>query len=259
MSLLDTRPAPLDSPRTDSPGTDSAFAAFRCDHPREVQALLRQLRDGAVPVALSGPGGANLCATVWTVDGDHNRITFDVEPGDSQLAGLVEHNEATAVAYLDAVKLQFDLRDLLLVRNPRASALQARLPRHLYRFQRRASYRVRPPERSVPVARLRHPALADMTLHLRILDLSVGGCALLLPDDVPTLPLGATLHAVALLLDSQTTIDVTLRLQHASSVQGGAAGLRLGCELLHLAPITERELQRHIDQAQKRRCLLSLD
>ncbi len=254
MPFLDSMPASLDSQ-----SAEGSFAAFRCEHPSDVLALLRQLRDGAVPVALSGPGGANLGATLWTVDSDHNRITFDVEPGDSRLAGLVERNEATAVAYLDAVKLQFDLHGLLLVRNPRASALQARLPRQLYRFQRRASYRVRPPERSAPVARLRHPALADMTLSLRILDLSVGGCALLLPDDVPSLPLGATLHAVELVLDSQTTIDVTLRLQHASSVQDGAAGLRLGCELLHLAPITERELQRHIDQTQKRRRLLALD
>ena len=254
MSFLDSRPAPLDSQHA-----QDTFAPFRCDNPREVLALLRQMRDGAVSVALSGPGGANLGATVWTVDSDHSRITFDVEPGDAQLAGLVECNEATAVAYLDAVKLQFDLHDLLLVRNPRASALQARLPQHLYRFQRRASYRVRPPDRSAPVARLRHPALADMTLNLRILDLSVGGCALLLPDDVPTLPLGATLHAVELVLDAQTSITVTLRLQHASSVQSGAPGLRLGCELLHVAPITERELQRHIDQTQKRRRLLSLD
>jgi c-di-GMP-binding flagellar brake protein YcgR len=253
MAFLDTRPAAIDD------DGDDPLAQFRCDHPREVMALLRQLRDGATPVALSGPGGANLGATVWTVDGDRQRLAFDVEPGDTQLPGLVERNEATAVAYLDAVKLQFDLHDLVLVRSPRATALQACLPRCLYRFQRRNSYRVRTLDRGTPSAHLRHPALPDMQLVLRIIDLSIGGCALMLPDKVPPLPLGVTLRGVRLALDTGTQLDVTLRLHHASSVLSNAPGLRLGCELLQLDAGTERALQRYIDQTQKRRRLLSLD
>ena len=254
MPFMDTRPAPIG----DADGHDP-FAEFRCDHPREVMALLQKLRDSAAPVSLSGPGGANLGATVWTVDSDRQRLAFDVEPRDSQLPGLVECNEATAVAYLDAVKLQFDLQDLVLVRSPRATALQARLPRCIYRFQRRSSFRVRTLDRTAPTAHLRHPSLPDMQLVLRVLDLSIGGCALLLPDDVPSLPLGITLRGVRLALDAGTPLAVTLQLQHASSILSGGSGLRLGCELLQLEPGTERALQRYIDQTQKRRRLLSLD
>jgi prepilin-type N-terminal cleavage/methylation domain-containing protein len=185
MSFLDTQPAPIDSD-----GHDDPFAQFRSSHPREVLALLRELRDGGTPVALSSPGGTGLGATVWTVDSDRGRIAFDVEPQDPQLPGLVESNELTAVAYLDSVKLQFDLHDLVLVRSPRATALQARMPACVYRFQRRSAYRVRTLDRGAPVARLRHPSLPDMQLALRILDLSIGGCALLLPDNVPPLPPG---------------------------------------------------------------------
>ena len=138
MSFLDTRPAPLGDDDSLDP-----LAQFRSSHPREVMALLRELRDSGAPVALSAPAGTGLGATVWTVDDERQRIAFDVEPDDPQLPGLVEANEVTAVAYLDAVKLQFELQDLVLVRSPRATALQARLPRHVYRFQRRISYRVR--------------------------------------------------------------------------------------------------------------------
>ena len=256
MPFMDTRPAPIDDAAAD--GRDP-FAEFRCDHPREVLALLRSLRDGATPVSLSGPTGANLGATVWTVDSEHQRLAFDVESRDAQLPGLVETNEATAVAYLDSVKLQFDLQDLVLVRSPRAAALQVRLPRCIYRFQRRSSYRLRTLERSAPTAYLRHPSLPDMQLALRVLDLSIGGCALLLPDDVPSLPLGLMLRGVRLALDAGSPLAVTLRLQHASSILSGGAGLRLGCELLQLDADTERALQRYIDQSQKRRRLLSLD
>jgi len=254
MPFLDTRPAAFDDPNGDDP-----FAQFRCDHPREVMALLRQLRDGATPVALSSPAGVNLSTTVWTIDGERHRIAFDVEPGDTQLPGLVECNEATGVAYLEAVKLQFDLQDLVLVRSPRATALQASLPRCVYRFQRRNSYRVRTLDRAAPSAHLRHPALPDMQLALRIIDLSIGGCSLMLPDKVPPLPLGVTLHGVRLVLEAGVQLEVTLRLHHASSVLSNAPGLRLGCELLQLDPGTERALQRYIDQTQKRRRLLSLD
>jgi c-di-GMP-binding flagellar brake protein YcgR len=253
MAFLDTQSAPI--------GTDAEdpFAQFRSSHPREVQALLRALRQSGTPVALSSPRGAGLGATVWTVDAERGRIAFDVEPGDPQLGGLVEGNEVTAVAYLDAVKLQFDLHDLVLVRSPRATALQARLPACIYRFQRRSSFRVRTLERGAPVARLRHPSLPDMQLALRILDISIGGCALMLPDQVPALPPGLEMGGVVLELDTDTVLQVGLRIQHATSVQGQGSSLRLGCELLRMDAGTLRTLQRHIDQTQKRRRLLSLD
>jgi c-di-GMP-binding flagellar brake protein YcgR len=254
MSFLDTQPAPLDS------DGDDPFADFRCSHPREVLALLRELRDGVTPVALSAPGGTGLAATVWTVDGERGRIAFDVEPSDPQLSTVVEADELTAVAYLDSVKLQFDVHDMVLVRSPRATALQARLPHCIYRFQRRASYRVRTLDRGAPVARLRHPSLPDMRLALRILDVSIGGCALLLPADVPPLPPGLDMGGVLLELDTDTLLDVELSIQHATSVQiKGGTALRLGCQLRRLDAGAQRTLQRYIDQTQKRRRLLSLD
>ena len=129
----------------------------------------------------------------------------------------------------------------------------------MYRFQRRGSFRVRTLERSAPTAQLRHPGMPDMPLSLRLLDLSIGGCALLLPDQVPTMPLGVMLQGVELVLDTDTRVAVTLRLQHASSINSHSPGLRLGCEFLQLDPQAQRLLQRHIDQTQKRRRLLSLD
>lgn len=254
MSFLDTRPAPLGNDEADDP-----FAQFRSGHPREVAALLRELRDGATPLALSSPSGGTLGATVWTVDADRGRLALDVEDGDPQLPGLVEANEATAVAYLDSVKLQFDLHDLVLVRSPRATALQASLPRYVYRFQRRAAYRVRTLDRGAPHASFNHPALPDMQLNLRIIDLSIGGCALLLPADVPPLEPGTVLRGVVLELDTDVLLRVSLRLQHVSSIHARQTGLRLGCELLDPDNGSERALQRYIDHTQKRRRLLSLD
>jgi flagellar brake protein len=248
--FADTRPADL--------GADGGLdrrGEFRVAQAPERMALLRQLRDGSVPVHLSAPDGCAITATLWSVDDDG--IGFNVDPGSPQFAQLLDGNEAVAVAYLDAVKLQFDLDRLLLVRGPQAATLRSALPHEVYRFQRRQSYRVRTAERSAPQVQLRHPAIPEMQLTLRVLDVSLGGCALWQPDTVPPIAAGTCIAEVEVALDAETRFDTELTLQHVSSLSLGARGVRLGCEWT-LHGDAERSLQRWIDQAQKRRRLMTL-
>lgn len=251
----DTRPAPL--ARDD--GAPDPYAEFRVERSGEVAALLRQLLNGSVPVQLSTPAGEHLACNLWAVDATQRRISFGVEPGHPAVQRLAESGEVTGVAYLDSVKLQFDLDGLHLVRGGSAAALQAALPRRLYRFQRRQSFRVRTLERGAPTARLRHPSMPEMELALRVLDVSIGGCALLLPHDVPPIAMGVRLRQVRIDLDDGTAFDAALLLHHATAINADAHGVRLGCEFAELAPAAERALQRYIDATQKRRRLLSLN
>ena len=179
---------------------------------------------------------------------------------------LVQADEAVAVAYMDSVKLQFDLQGLMLVRGAKSCALQCGLPRDIYRFQRRNAYRVRPAESQAPTANFRHPAIPDMPLSLRVLDLSIGGCALWRPQNVPPLQAGTSLGEVTVALDCETRCAVGLSLQHVTALgrsgdNGGSgdSGVRLGCEWQRLGGNAARVLQRWIDQTQKRRRLQVLD
>lgn len=250
----DTRPAEID-PKAGHEGLRS----FLVEHPGEALALMRRLRDGSTPLNLNAPGGAALTATLWSVDDRQQRLNFNLDPQHPQLEALIAADEAVAVAYLDNVKLQFDLHGMLLVRSANASVLQTEWPAHVYRFQRRDSYRVRTIERHAPTARLRHPAIAEMALALRVLDVSIGGCALFVPKDVPPLEPGLTLHGVSLELDGDTRFVVSLLLHHVTSVPGSDQGVRIGCEWVGLPPPATRSLQRYIDQTQKRRRLMSLE
>jgi c-di-GMP-binding flagellar brake protein YcgR len=250
----DTQPAPL----PDESGRD-AWREFRVGHPGERLGLLRQLRDGNVPVHLSSPDGAALTTSLWSVDDAGQRLNFSVNPDQPQLAALIESDEGVAVAYLESVKLQFDLQELVLVRGVGSAALQTALPPELYRFQRRSAYRVRTLERSSPTAHLRHPALPEMLLSLRVIDVSIGGCALFVPNDVPPLQPGTGLGSVRIELDPDTRFETSLQLQHVTAIQPGQRGVRIGCEWVRLSASAERVLQRYIDQTQKRRRLLSLD
>ena len=84
------------------------------------------------------------------------------------MQALLECDEVTVVGYLDSVKLQFDVHDLVLVHGNKASVLTCPAPREMFRFQRRNAFRVRPLMRSAPTARLRHPDMPETELALRV-------------------------------------------------------------------------------------------
>lgn len=253
----DTRPAELDPLAAGDP-----WAEFRVSGPRAVATVLRELRDAQVSVMLNAPSGAAVTTTLWALDDTHGRLTFSADGAEPALARVIEADEAVAVAYLESIKLQFDLSGLVLVRGNGGAALQCAWPECVYRFQRRQAYRVRPGGRGGPIARLRHPALPDMQLALRVIDLSTGGVALWLPGDVPPLARGIVIAGVELELDVETRFSASLALQHVSEAQGlpgdPRQGQRLGCAWQKLPGGAERLLQRWIDRTQQRRRLLAL-
>lgn len=246
---------PLESLSAQHGGLDE----FRITAPREILAMLKQFQDGNVLLNLNGSNGAMLSTTLWSLDPTRGQLSFSADAHAPVTQQLVECDEAVAVGYLDSIKVQFDVQGLVLVRGVGGSAISARLPRELFRFQRRNSFRVRPLLRSSPVARVRHPAIAEMQLALRVIDVSIGGCALFLPDDVPAMQPGMVMNQVQLDLDADTRVMANLRLQHVSVLNAEARGARLGCEFVQLGADGERTLQRFIDQTQKRRRLMSLD
>lgn len=250
----DTQPASLDAH-----GDPSAFDAFRVREPAEVKSLLRALMDRSVTINLNGSDGSAYATTLWTIDGGQGKLAFMADMMTPAVHRLVEADEAVAVGYLDQIKLQFDVADRMLVHGRQSCVLQAALPRELFRFQRRSAYRVRTLERGAPTAHFRHPAIPDMTLELRVLDVSVGGCALFMPADLPMVEPGIEINDCTIELDAGTLLRGTLLVHHVTSIQPESRGVRLGCELLNLEPEATRLLQRYIDQTQKRRRMMSLD
>jgi c-di-GMP-binding flagellar brake protein YcgR len=252
-SFQDTKPAALHQL------TGNSQDEFRVGNATELIALLRRLVDGNVRVQLSAPGGEAYTTTVWAVDAHQRKLSLCADAVQPAVRAMIDAGEATAVAYLDNVKLQFDLRNLLLVHGASASAIHAELPSVMYRFQRRESFRVRTAANAAPTATLRHPSLPEMLLALRVVDVSVGGCALTLPSDVPSLAAGCQIAGVRIELDGDTRFDTTLTLQHVSSGMGsGSSAQRLGCAFGKLDGGAQRALQRYIEQTQKRQRLFSL-
>lgn len=249
---MDTQPTPLADLSQPGGGIDD----FRITSRLQIKVMLRTLAESALPLSLNGPDGAMVSATLWTVDSMRDAISFSAMADDPHLEAIVQGNEAVVVGYLDSVKLQFDAHDLVLIHGARTSALSCAMPSVIYRFQRRNSFRVRPVLRTSPVMRFRHPQFDDIHLKLRVLDVSLGGCALFLPEDMPALAAGMLLPGVEVDLDADTRFTTTLRLHHLSSVNAESKGMRMGCEIMQLPAAAERMLQLYIDQTQKKRRLM---
>jgi c-di-GMP-binding flagellar brake protein YcgR len=112
--------------------------------------------------------------------------------------------------------------------------------------------------RSAPTARL---VLDEQgtELTLRIVDVSIGGCAMFLPDDLAPPQPGLRVTRAEVDLDADTRFKVDMRLQHVTLIHTEARGVRLGFEFLRASGESLRALQRFIDQTQKRGKLLALD
>jgi len=225
----------------------------------EISSLLKQLLDANVALNLNAPDGRMINVSLSSIDGTHDTLSFSTDATTSQLQTLTECDEALVVGYLDRIKLQFDVNDLVMVHGNDACALKCAFPTEMFRSQRRSGNRVRPMARSSPTARLRHPMIPDMQLSLRILDVSITGCAIFLPDNVPAMTPGLVINNVQIDLDADTRIMTSLRMQHVSSIGADSKGVRLGCELLDPAREGLRALQLYIDQTQIQRRLMALD
>lgn len=251
---MQTMPMPLDVLGAGPSGLDE----FRITSPREIGLMLKQLCDGGVQLNLNASDGSVVSATLWSVDSGHASMGFNVNPDDPALQALVECQEAVIVGYLDSIKVQFDAGHMVLVRGARTSILNCGWPRELFRFQRRGAFRVRPLMRSAPTARFAVGEFDETEIALPVLDVSIGGCALFLPDDMAPIKPGVVLRHVYVEIDADTRFHVDLRLHHVTSINADAKGVRLGCEFLRPDSNTLRALQHFIDSTQKRGKLLSL-
>ena len=256
---MDTLPMPrdaLDALSARLGGLDDV----RITTAREVRATLRQLQGGAVRLHLNGRAGQSLTVKVSSVEDDNLVLAIDVAvaAADPALVALLGSDPVVAVGCMDSVKVQFELRAMVLEHSPRASFLHCTCPLEMFRFQRRGAFRVRPLPRSTPLARLRHPGggRAETPLALCVLDVSIGGCALFLPASVPDLAVGSVIRDVELTLDADTHFRVDLRLQHAV-LNAESTGARLGCEFVNAGSLALRVLQRFIDQTQQRARMLT--
>src|SRR4029079_3193193 len=129
---METSPAPLRGM-----SADDGLEEFRVSSSRDVCTLLKQLLEGSVLLNLNGSDGRVFTSAIWTLDTTRGSIGFNADPNDPAMQSLLHSREGTVGGYLESVKVQFDVQNLMLVHGNKASVLSCPFPREVFRFQRR--------------------------------------------------------------------------------------------------------------------------
>ncbi len=243
MSDLKIPPmAPVASPAVD--------ADFRLDAPGEIMNWLRELLRSQARIQLTTPDGAAIHTVLRSLDTPQGMLTMEAPQARDTLPPILSSDELVATAFLDKIKLQFDVSGLVAIRGE-GEVLRAPVPLRIYRFQRRQAYRVASAGQLYPALKLNG---ADLP-RIRVVNVSAGGVALQWPANVVPAPRALEELSGTLELEREVSFSTLLRVQHLTEGEDGAPH-HVGCAFVSLAPTAARALQVFIDQAQKRERLM---
>ena len=230
-------------PEPDSP----ELQRFAVQSQPEVVGLLRAVLDRGVPLnVFLGAGSAFDVMALRRVDEAAEVLVFDSPAEEGMRRRLLEAPTLTCVGFVDEVKLQFSAcgaRPATLAGRP---AITMPMPARMLRLERRGSVRVRPPGRRIAVCRLPLRGAAGEYESLRVLDISMGGLAVLTYPERADLDVGMEIDGCRLDLPGVGGAAVSLRVRHIGPLASEDSARCCGCEFVRLAPAVQAMLARFV-------------
>lgn len=235
----------------------------------EIAALLRRLRDAGTPINTYHDMASGFAVTaVLDVLVADRAVIIDPPSDPSAARHLLAAEHVTFVAFIDNIKLQFSVEGVVAASWQGAPAVRIKLPESMMRLQRREFFRVRPPMSKPAMCLIPQPPQLDengrvitrekqVFESLRVLDLSVGGLALLAYPEKLDLPRGETIEGCFLDLPGVGAIGLSVLVRHVDPVPRDESARRCGCEFTNMSPAARMALQRYVNliEAEARKSL----
>lgn len=220
----------------------------------EVLSYLRQAVERRSPVAAHfGAGGEFIATALLAVNPDFEELVFDCSGDPEANERLLRCERITFVTIVDQVRIQFDTQRAETTMFEALPAYRTRLPDTLLRLQFREFFRVAPPFSRPVACRLADPRRPPEVLQLRVLDLSVGGLALVVPADLRP-EAGAKLGPLRLDLPDVGTVEVSVEVRSvAPHPPSGDAWPRCGVRFIDLPGKAVSLLLRYVMKLQRER------
>jgi c-di-GMP-binding flagellar brake protein YcgR len=220
-------------PEADSPALEPFMVYARV----EIIALLRSLGNRGVLTNVYFDDNAGFAVTaLLALNPDFEEIVFDVPVDDLARRRLLAADELVFVAFVDSVKLQFTAHKAEAMVHEDKPAFRVRLPERALRLQRRDSFRVRTPIGKPAFCLVPYPDDAKQYERLKLLDISIGGMALVSYPEHFELPEGGLIQACYLDLPGVGSVSVSMKVRH------------IDCEFLDMAPQARMMLQRYVNK-----------
>jgi len=231
---------------------DEDFERFLVHDRFEILSILRVLQSEIEPVTLNVDGEGFTLTVLLAINPEFEEVVFDCGSDPEGNRRILRAERVTMVANTGGIKVQFSAKGADATVFEGRPALRMRLPDILLRLQRRDYYRI-PGSLACDVA-------VDFegkvrVLALRVVDLSLGGIALL-ADGAPTaFEVGDILRNCSIALGKLGRLAFDLRIQNKcqARTRSDLRQLRIGCGFENLSQPMGMLLSRYIGQQERER------
>jgi flagellar brake protein len=232
-------------PEAESP----ALGRFALHERDGITALLGELRHRGSLVTLYYDNAAGFTVgNVLDVDAERESVVLDCAGDGDVQRSITRAGDIVVVAFLDSTKIQFTLAGAEPVDCQGRAAVRFRLPGRVLRIQRRSVPRRSPSGGRAAVCRVPVPGSADQYEPVRVLDVSLGGLALLATPRLFPLSRDQVVGPCRLDLPELGQVDVSLRVRYLEDSPSEVGSRRCGCEFVDLGDGARRSLQRYLER-----------
>lgn len=215
----------------------------------EIVAILKQVADSHALVTLYFNEGRDfIVSSLLSVNPDFEELVIDFGADATANARLLEAHRVQCVTFLENIRVQFTTARAQQTVFQGRPAFRIRLPDSVLRLQRRNAYRAKVPLANPPVCHVPHPRNPKTTLKLRLLDLSVGGLAVMAaPVDFDP-EVGAVIQNCRISLPDFDEFEAHLEVRNVTVMAENAGNQlkRYGCQFVELPGSTTALIQRYI-------------
>jgi c-di-GMP-binding flagellar brake protein YcgR len=239
------------------------FARYAVDDRREILQLLKALIAKRPLLAAHVDHGPSFITVALALTPDDASLIIDASPDETLNARAGSAAQIVLTTRLDNVKLQFALATPAQTIHADRPALVALVPGSMLRLQRREYFRLATPQSAPLLCSITHESGdgRTKTVSVRILDISGGGLAVVVPPDEIAFEAGAEFDHCSLRLPDGEPLAVRLKVRNLFQVEkpNGVKVMRAGCEFFGLSSAVTARIQRYMFKLERDRRVLDPD
>jgi flagellar brake protein len=233
---------------------DGEESKFLVKSAKEIQLILHAIAQKKLPAVIYFNDGQSFIKTV-ILTANENGLWLDVGPNEDDNTQLLCSSHITFVTMYQGAKVQFECLQLEMAIYASHPAFYSPLPQSMVRLQRRDYFRLPVPS-DAQLKCLIPPITAKpvQPVEITIMDISVGGIALICREQSVTLEEGTTYPDCRIELPGLGTLVATIQVKNLFDVTspGGIVTKHAGCEFVQLDGKMSMLLQRYVSIMQSK-------
>lgn len=211
----------------------------------EIAALLERMKAADTSITVYFDRGNAFSLTSLLAVQSPGTLVFDSVRDERRLLAA---ESLTFVGFIDSIKVQFSTGKAEAVTFEGGEAFRVRLPERLLRLQRRDAFRVRTLAGKPAYCLVPYGPDGRQYEKLQLLDISVGGVAVVTQPQRFQLPQGKRIADCYLDLPGIGSVGVSLQVRHVEPATDGKGGGTAGCEFFDVGSQARNQIQRYVNQ-----------